>query len=276
MLSRTAEIVITPPGRSGAIDFRELFAYREVLVGRVRKNLKAKFGDFYLGYVWAVAQPVLVVTVFVWLRRVSSAQMNVSMPYGLWVLSGLLLWYYFVDATTAVSTSARRDASLLKKVYFPRLLTPAVPLFENLFPLLLGLVPLATMMAWYGSAPGWRLVLLPVVVVQVMALVLGTGCLWAAFSLRGTDMERVLRIAFYLGLFVSPVLYAPGGTPLLSAAWLQANPMWGTLLAFRSCLFAQQPFPLGAWGYSVIVSFLMLFIGVRAYRAAEAELLDSL
>ena len=276
MLSRAAEIVISPPGRGGAIDFRELFAYREVLVGRVRKNLKAQFGDLYLGYIWAVAQPLLVVSVFVWLRRVSSAQMNVAMPYALWVLSGLLLWYYFVDATTAVSSSARRDAALLKKVYFPRLLTPAVPLFEHLFPLLLGFLPLAAMMAWYGIGPGWRLALLPLVLAQVMALVLGTGCLWAALSLRGTDMERVLRIVFYVGLFVSPVLYAPGGTPLLSKAWLQANPMWGTLLAFRSCLFAREPFPLGAWGYSAIVSALTLVMGVRAYRAAEADLLDSL
>lgn len=270
------ETVIRAPSRMASLDFRELFAYRDLLFGRVRKNLKAQFGDMYLGYLWAVGQPIIVVAVFVWLKKASAAQMNVTLPYPLWVFSGLIVWYYFVEATTAVSSSARRDASLLKKVYFPRLLTPAVPVFEHLFTLVVGLVPLTLMMLWYGVRPGWQLVLLPLLVVQLMALVLGLGCLWSAWSLNGADLDRVLRHLFYVGLFLSPVLYAPGGSSVLASSWLHVNPMTGTLLAFRSCLFDGVPFPLRSWLYSAAVSAALLVIGVRKYRLAESDFLDQL
>ena len=276
MSAPTALTVIRPPDRSGALDLQELLAYRDVVLGRVGNNLKVQYGEAHLGYAWVVAQPLLVVAVFAWLRGASAARTNVTMPYTLWVLSGLLLWYYFVDATTAVAGSARRDASLLKKVYFPRLLSPAVPLLEHLFALGVGFLPLALMMSWYGVRPGWRLALLPLVMLQVMGLVLGLGCLWASWTLGGADVEKVLRHAFYLGLFVSPVLYAPGGSWLRDSAWLFANPMSGSLIAFRACLFRDVPFPAVPWAWSCAFTLAVLWIGVRAFRRAEADFLDTL
>jgi lipopolysaccharide transport system permease protein len=267
------EVVIRPPSELNALDLRELFAYRGLLLARVRKNIKAQFQDVHLGYAWAVAQPLMIVAVFVWLRKVTSADMNVTLPYPLYIFTGLILWYYFVNSTTAITESARRDAALTKRVHFPQLITPLVPLVQNLFELCVAAVPLMLMMLWYGVYPGWRLVLLPMVLAQCMALAMGAGCALAAWSLKGADLDRVLRQIFYIGLFLSPVLLAPRP----SWPWLYyVNPMAGTLLAFRACLFADFPFPVGAWLCALAASLAALLVGLRAFRRAESDFLDEL
>ena len=269
----STEIIIRPPSHADALRLKEILPYRDMILARLRKNIKVQFHDMYLGSAWAVAQPLTVVAVFVWLRRVTGANMNVDLPYPVYIFAGLILWYYFVNATTAVSSSARRDAALLKRVYFPRLITPLLALLEHLYELLLGFVPLVLMLLWYGIRPGWRLVLLPAVVLQVMALSLGAGTLWGAWSLRGADLDRVLRQVFYLGFFLSPVVLAP------ASSWSHLyylNPMAGALLAFRSCLAHDFPFPTGPFAFSVAFSLALLAVGLRTYRRAESDFLDQL
>ena len=80
----------------------------------------------------------------------------------------------------------------------------------------------------------------------------------------------------YVGLFVSPVVYAPDMIPARGQLLYFLNPVAGTLLAFRSVLFASQAFPGLRWAYSSLFSLVVLFIGVRAFQGAERHFADKL
>jgi lipopolysaccharide transport system permease protein len=269
-------IVIAPPSERLRLDWREYVRYRQLFKALVWRDIRVQFDETSLGLLWTCVRPLMYVAVFVAFRNLSKANTHVQIPYPLYIYSGLILWYYVLEALTKATAALRRDASLLTKVYYPRLITPAVPVVATLVSVLVPLVPLAFMMAWYGVATSWRLLALPLVILQCMALVLGVGATFAALTLSSRDWENVLRNALYLGMFVSPVVYGPEMIPRAVQPVYYANPMAGTLLAFRSCLFAPEPFPVGQWAYAAAVSVLVLVLGIRIFRAAESQFADRL
>lgn len=270
------EIIIRPISKLQSINFREIYKYRHMMWSMIRKDIRANFDDLYLGFFWAFARPLMMVMVFTLLKRFSGANMYVSIPYAVYVYSGLILWYYFLEAVNSTSRSIGKNAGLMKKVYFPRMITPVVPVVSSLYNFGLAIIPLAIMMLWHGIAPGWRLVLLPAVLLQCGILVIGIGTVFASLSLVSRDADRFLSLVLYIGLFVSPVIFAPDMIPKKAQIIYFLNPMAGTLLAFRSCMFADFPFPLEEWVYSLIFSFVILIIGTIIYRKTEFMFVDKL
>jgi lipopolysaccharide transport system permease protein len=271
-----AETLIRPAGEQPSFPLREYYGYRHLFAALVRRNIRLQFADMRFGFAWACMRPLLYVLVFVAFRRLSNANTRVATPYPVYLYSGLILWYYLLESLMATTTALQRDAALITKVYYPRLITLAVPVVANLWGLALASLPLLAMMAWYGITPGWPLLLLPVVILQMMAFVAGVGTVFASLTLYSRDWERFLSYVLYLGLFVSPVIYAPEMIPARARPVYFLNPLAGSLLAFRSALFALDPFPWRQWLYSAAASMVALAVGLRVFRAAEGQLADRL
>ena len=94
------EIVIRPQEKSHWLDFRELISFRGLLLRMSRRQVAAEFSELSLGVFWAVARPILMTLIFVFIRNLSSANTGVSVPYPAYLYSGLALWFFFVEATT--------------------------------------------------------------------------------------------------------------------------------------------------------------------------------
>jgi lipopolysaccharide transport system permease protein len=271
-----AVIHIRPPAPGFGVDLRELWQYRHLFAALVWRNVRIEFDATRLGSLWAVARPILFTVVFVLFRGLSGANTQVELPYALYVFSGLVLWMYFLDAATSSAGAIRLDSALLTKVYYPRLLTPLVPVVACLTNVGIAIVPLALMMAWHGVHPSWPILVLPVVLLQAMALALGVGTLVSSFSIENRDWERALAFALSIGLWVSPVIYAPSLIPQPYDTLYHLNPMVGLLLAFRASLFDGFPLPTWEWAYSVVCTFMVLALGLWAFRRTEAVLADRL
>jgi lipopolysaccharide transport system permease protein len=272
----TEEIVIKPPQGLGNLNLKEILKYRHLLWSMVWKDLRIQFDSTYFGFFWAISLPLTMVTVFTLFRRFSSANMHVSIAYPLYVYSGLILWFYFREAVMMTSRSVLKDAGLIKKIYFPRVLSPISTILTSLYPLLLSIIPLIIMMVWYSVFPNWRLLLLPIVLLQCMALIMGVGTISASASIKSKDGEKLLRLMLYLGLFISPVIFAPEMIPVHVRDIYYINPIAGTLLAFRACLFNNFDFPVWQFVYSTISSLIFLMIGITLFRKAEIYFADRL
>jgi lipopolysaccharide transport system permease protein len=270
------ETVIRPAKGFAQIDLRELWSYRALLASLTRRRLKSEFDQQYLAYVWAVARPLLMILLFSYFRHISSAKTGVDIPYPLYLYSGLILWFFFVETVNDTSTSVKANAALIQKVYFPRILTPLAAILSNLVMLSIAAVPLVLLMAGFGVWPGWNLLLLPLVLLQVALLIMGVGCIFAALGVGTADWDRFLSFALYIGLFVSPIIYSPAMLPEKAQLIYSLNPMSGTLLAFRSALFDGFPWPVGEWYYSLGFSVLIATVGVVVFQRAERNMSDRL
>jgi lipopolysaccharide transport system permease protein len=270
------EVVIRPTAAPLAAQLRELWLYRHLFMALVWRNVRVEFDATRLGSVWAFARPLMFAIVFSLFRNFSGANTHVELPYMVFVYSGLLLWTYFTDAATNAAGATRLDLTLLTKVYYPRLITPCVPVVAGLLTIAIGMVPLIGMMIWFEVHPGWQIVLLPAAILPCIMLALGLGMLVSAISLENRDWERVLGYGLTVGLWLSPVIYAPDMIPHAIRDWYHLNPVAGPLLAFRAALFDGVPFPLWEWTYSLIVSFAILLLGTWAFRRTEVRLADCL
>ena len=268
--------VIRPADTGPGINFRELWQYRHLFIALVRRNMRVEFDATRLGSIWGVVRPLLLGLVFVTFRNFSNADTREGLPYLVWVYTGLLFWTYFTDAATNAAVAVRNDAPLLTKVYYPRLLTPVVPIIAGLVILGIGMVPIIGMMFWYGIGPGWMIVLLPLVILQCIVLALGLGTIISSISIENRDWERLFIFGLTVALWLSPVIYAPEMIPAAFRNIYMLNPMVGLLLAFRAVLFEGFPVPVWEWAYSFGASVVLLIIGVWAFRRTEIRLMDRL
>ena len=268
--------VIKPPSNSLRFNFAEIYQYRHLMWNLVRRDIKVQFNQMYLGIFWATVRPLLMMSIFALFKTFSGANLHVFIPYSVYVYSGLILWFYFVEATTLTARSLEKNASLITKVYFPRIITMIVPGLASLYGLSVAIFPLLVMMVWQNVYPGWRIIGLPLIIFQCMILVLAVGLIFGSLSLDSKDFDRLLNQILYLGLYVSPVIFAPGLIPEAARPVYFLNPMAGILLAFRSSLFNDFPFPVSQWLYSVLATVLLLAIGLLIYHKVEAFIADKL
>ncbi|MBR8826625.1 MAG: ABC transporter permease [Gomphosphaeria aponina SAG 52.96 = DSM 107014] len=275
-LKPPTEIVIKPPSQSLKLDLREIYRFRHLIGNLVWRDIRVQFDAMYLGAFWATVRPLLMVAVFALFRNLSGANLYVPIPYAVYVYSGLILWFYFIEATTATSKSLEKNASLITKVYYPRVINLIVPAIASLYGLGVAMFPLLCMMLWQGVYPGWRILFLPFVLLQCMLLVNAVGTLFAALSLESKDFDKLLSQILYIGLYISPVIFAPGLIPEKARYLYFLNPIAGTLLAFRSSLFNDFPFPTWQWIYSIIATIVLLAIGLILYQRVEAFIADKL
>lgn len=273
---KTNEIIIRPPTKFAAISFRELWAYRSLLRSLVSRRIKSAFDQQSLAYVWPVFRPVLMVVLFTVFRDLSSAHTGVKIPYPLYVYAGLALWFYFIESVQATASSLKSNAGLIQKVYFPRILAPLSAIFANLYMFSVTVVPLVAMMLWFGDGPGLAVLMLPLVMLQVVALIFGIGAIFASLGLGSADWDKLLGFLLYIGLFVSPVIYDPSMLPDAHRLVYSLNPMVGSLMGFRASLFEGMDFPVLEWAYSTVVTLIVLSLGLLMFQHAEKRIVDRL
>jgi lipopolysaccharide transport system permease protein len=268
------ETIIRPPRRFAQIDLAELWAYRNLFRNLITRRLKTQFQEQALPWLWVVARPLIMLLVFVVFRHISNARTGVNIPYPLYLYSGLILWFYFLDAVSETALSIRQEVGLMSKVYFPRILAPLAAIAASTVRFAINILPLAALMFIFGEFPGWRLLLLPVVMIQLWLLIFGLGSLFAGLGVSSADWERFLGFSLYIGLFISPVMYAPSLLPHEAQIAYGANPMVGALMGFRSALFDGAAWPTGHFIYAAAFSVAIAIIGLLFFQWTEKHFVD--
>jgi len=274
--SGSVEILIRPPKGFSGINLKELWDYRGLLYVMIRRRIKAEFGQQYLAFVWPVFRPILMVILFSLFRNLSHAKTGVDIAYPLYVYGGLVLWFFFTEASLQTAAFIRQNAGLIQKVYFPRIIGALATVFANFVFFSITVVPLLFMMIWYGTFPGWHILLLPLVLLQVGFLIFGVGCIFATLSLASNDWDKLLGFLLYIGLFVSPVIYAPSMLSEHARIFYSFNPMVGLLMAFRSALFDGFPWPYATWLFSSVFVMVVACVGFFVFQRAEKHIVDRL
>ena len=257
------------------VDLRELWRFRELLFFLTWRDVKVRYKQTVLGVAWAVLQPLATMIVFtVFLGRMSGVSANIK-PYALFVFAGMLPWSFFAGAIGAASGSVVGNQQLVTKIYFPRLLIPVSAAGAGLVDLGVALGMLAVMMAWYGVAPGWGLLLLPAITLLLVVAALGVGTLLSALTVAYRDVRYVVPFAVQLWMFATPCIYMDaaevvGPRGLLA---LPLNPAYGLVLNFRQAVLG-GPLDVYALTVSGVVSVALLVLGCFYFRRVERGFAD--
>lgn len=270
-------LVTIEPGRTfGSAWIRELWAYRELLFFLAWRDVKVRYKQTALGVLWVVMQPLLMTLVFSVVLGVLARVPNDGLPYPVMVFAGLLPWTFFSNSITQSGASIVGNANLITKVYFPRLIIPTAAIAARLIDFAVAFVVLFGLMVFYGVAPTWHLVMIPILILLLAVLALGFGMLVAGLNVRYRDIAIMLPVLLQLWMFASPILYP---ARLVSEQWprgyrlYQLNPMVGMVDGFRAAVFGRA-FDWPALGQTAVIALLILAGSAYFFRRVERDFAD--
>jgi len=273
VFSRLSVTLIEPRRGWNMLNWRELWAYRELLWVLTARDVKVRYKQTVLGAAWAVIRPLLTMVIFSIVFGQLAKMPSDGYPYPVFVYAALLPWTFFSAAITSSGQSLVGSANLVSKVYFPRLIIPLSSIGAGLVDLAIATVVLLAMMAWYGVGFTWNLLAAPLLLAGVVFVALGVGTLLSALTVAYRDFTHLTPFLVQIWMYITPVIYPVALVPEQWRWLLYVNPMTGLIEAFRSA-FLGKPFDVGGIGLSFAVALAIFALGVAYFERVERRFAD--
>ena len=271
--------VITPHGSVFHIPWRELWEYRDLIYRFVHRDFVSRYKQTVFGSLWYVLQPLFTSLMFTLVFNKIAKISTGDIPPMLFFLAGTVCWSYFQSCVTQTASTFSANAGIFDKVYFPRLAVPISQLISNLIGLGMQMFLFLIFYIYYlwqgaGIEMGWRIIVLPVLILQMAALGLGVGCLVSGLTTRFRDLQIMLGFFMQLWMYASCVAYPLSSVPE-NLRWLFAlNPMVFIIEGFRFAFMGQGTVYLWQICASMVVSIVVVFFGLALFNKMERTCVD--
>ncbi|RMF73814.1 MAG: ABC transporter permease [Planctomycetota bacterium] len=273
--SSASPAVIITAGRGSLLGgLRELWDSRELLGFLAWRDIRVRYSQTLIGVAWALLEPLIGVLIFTLIFHRVAGFEPTSAPYPLYCLSALIVWSFFGRAMRDISVSFVANATLLRKIYFPRLVLPLAVVGASLVDFGCAAVMYLGMLVAYGVAPTWTLALLPVWLALAGVVVLGVGLALAALNVWFRDVTQALPFLIQVWMFATPVVYPLDAIPSKWQAIYRLNPMVGVIEGARWSLLPDYAFDPSLLISTVVVGAALLALGLFGYQRAERGLAD--
>jgi ABC-2 type transport system permease protein len=272
----------------------------ELLAELVRKDLKVKYKNSALGFVWSMANPLLYLAVF---TLVFTFFLPNGVPkFAVLFMSGFLVWSFFNSATLHATGAVVGNANLVKKVRFPRLVLPLASVgFAGVHFVLQLLVFFVFLVPFYPDAFGAHLWLLAPVLAVAVAFTVAMSLLASALNVRYRDVQHLLEIVMLAWFWITPIVYpvtvvrdrlAEEGLLWMFKLYM-ANPMTAVVVAAQRAIYnhpvvatdtgPRQVLPAGGYGFylqwlavAAAISAVLLAVGLWTFRRLQADFAEEL
>lgn len=275
--------VVIEPGSGSQNYWGDLWQYRGLLLFLAWRDLAVRYKQTTIGVLWAVVRPLLTIGAMWFIGWLFGSNVPEGTPRILIVCAATLPWQFFATSFSETANSLVANSNLLTKVYFPRLILPFSTVLVSAIDLLVALLIMVVLMAFYAYLPGPEVVLLPVFILLTLVSSLGAGLLIAALNVKYRDFRYLIPFIVQFGLYVTPVAFTSQdvfGNPDIPEAlkYLYAcNPMVAAVDGFRYALFgASQPIHWVGFGISSGISLVLLIIGIVYFRRTERGFADTI
>jgi lipopolysaccharide transport system permease protein len=275
------ETVIRPSRGWVSPKLGEVWRYRELLIFLMWRDIKVRYQQTVLGVTWAFIQPFFTMLVFsLFFGRLGGMdQRTGDIPYPLYTFAALLPWTFFAFALAQSSDSLVSNSNLIKKVYFPRLITPFAAVSAGAIDFGIAFLTLLVMQVGYAAAgepvwPTWRVVFLPAFLLLALTTSLGVGLWLSALNVQFRDVRYTLPFLTQLWLFLTPIAYPASIVPEVWRPVYGLNPMVGVVEGFRWALLGAGDGPSLMLLASAVMSAAILVSGLYYFRRMEKTFAD--
>jgi lipopolysaccharide transport system permease protein len=255
------------------IDFKELYRYKDLFWFLTIRGVKAKYAQSILGVSWAIIQPLvttlLFTIVFGKLAKVSSQ----GVPYAVFSFIALLPWTYFSNTLTDSSNALVQNASMITKVYFPRIILPLSVALSRMLDFVIGIFVLIGFMLYYQIQPSVWIIITPILIIILLLTSLGCGMFLSAMSIQYRDVKHAMTFFVQLLIYAAPVVYSANAIPEKWRFWYALNPMVGVIEGFRSVLLDKEVPWYWIWEGS-FVALILFSLGAFYFRKMEKVFAD--
>ena len=241
------------------------FSYTELVRNLVLKDLKLKYRDSALGFLWSLANPLLLILVY---SFVFTRMLRVDTPdFPYFLLVGILPWNFFAQSLMMSTGSVIDNANLIRKVWLPIEVFPIATVLFNLAQFLLALAVLLplTLVLFHSSVSWSLLAFFPLLILHVL-FTLGLCFCFATATVFFRDVKHFTEIFLMLLFWLTPIIYDVRGLPDGLRTVVFMNPVSFFITSYQDIFYRQSfpdPFKVAALCF---ISLLSLAVGYTVFR----------
>lgn len=267
-------IINSNPVKFGAY-LRSIHSYRHLIFSFAKRDLKTRFVQTKLGFLWMIIQPLIALAIFtIFFDQLIQLETG-NVPYVAFAFSGMTIWYFFTNMVNSAGTALINSQELIRKVYFPKILLPISKVVVTTVEFFVAFSLLIIIMLFLGLDFSPKIIFLPVA--MVMTILVGSCvAIWLnILTVKKRDLQHLIPYLTNFGIWITPVFYPTSLIPEAFRDYIYfVNPIATTIDFLRSLLF-DLPFE---WMYfiSFIPVFFLLIVGIRIFKNLERNIVDFL
>jgi lipopolysaccharide transport system permease protein len=268
--------LVIEPGLAERHYWRDLWRFRELFFVLAWRDVAVRYKQTVIGVAWALIQPVATLVVFtIIFGKVANLPTDGEVPYALLVFAGMLPWQLFSTSLSGAAGSLIGNASLISKVYFPRLIVPLSAIVVTLVDFFISFFILLCLMIWYGFGLSWHILCLPFFIAMAFFASIGPGLWIASLNVKYRDFRYIIPFIVQFGLYVSPVGFSSQVIPEKWRLLYSLNPIVGVIDGFRwAILGGQSKLSLPSFILGWLIILLFLWLGINQFRKVERSFAD--
>ena len=254
--------------------FKNLYSYRELLKTNVKKEIRGKYKNSFLGVLWSFFNPLLQIAVYaiVFPLILRNTQEN----YLIFLCSGLIPWTFFATSISRSAFTMVENGNILKKVYFPREILPISVVTSETVNFLISTVIIMGFVIFGGLGISKYLLFYPLVLIAQYLLILAISFIVSSISVYIRDLQHLIGVALQLLFYAAPIVYAPESIPQEFKWILDINPMTYIINGYRSIFYNQTMPDILSLGILIVVSIIFCVIGYLIFNRLQKGFAEQL
>lgn len=275
MMEPSQQVVIVEPKSVKKEYLRDLYRFRELIYFFSLRDIIVRYRQAFFGISWALFRPVMTMLMFSLIFGRIAHLPSDNIPYGIFVLAGMVPWQLFANTTVDACNSLLNNAHMITKIYFPRMIIPLSQIIVHLVDFLISILFVAFLMVYYQIKPTYSILFFPLFVFMIIALCIGSGFWLSALTVKYRDFRIIVPFVIQFGMFLSPVGYGTFLIPDELKLIYFLNPLAGIVDGFRWSLFGiSYPTCIFSIASSLLITTALLISGFLYFRSVERFFAD--
>ena len=217
--------------------FKNLYNYRELLKTNIKKEIRGKYKNSFLGVLWSFLNPLLQIAVYaiVFPLILRNTQEN----YVIFLCCGLIPWTFFSSAIVRSASTMIENGNIVKKVYFPREILPISVVSSECVNFIISTIIIIAFVIFGGLGISKYVIYYPIILLVQYILTLAIAFIMSSVTVYFRDLQHLIGVALQLLFYAAPIVYAPESIPEGFAWILNINPMTYIINGYRDIFYNQ-------------------------------------
>lgn len=254
--------------------FKNLYNYRELLKTSVKKEIRGKYKNSFLGVLWSFLNPLLQIAVYalVFPLILKNTQEN----YVIFLCCGLIPWTFFATAINRSAFTMIENGNIIKKVYFPREILPISVVTSETVNFLISTIIIIAFVIFGGLGLTKYVLIYPIILIAQYLLVLGLSFIISSVCVYFRDLQHLIGIAIQLLFYATPIVYAADTIPTEFAWILKINPMSYIINAYRDIFYNQTMPQILPLLILIVITIVICIIGYLIFNKLQKGFAEEL
>ena len=246
---------------------KNIYQYRELLKTNIKKEIRGRYKNSFLGILWSFINPLLQLAVYAVIFPLILK--DGPQPYVVFLCTGLIPWTFFTTTVSQAAFTMIANGNIVKKVYFPREILPIAVVTSNTINFLISTVIILAFVIFYGVGISKYIILYPFILLIQYVLSLGISFIVSSVTVYLRDLEHLIAIALQVAFYATPIVYVLDSIPPEFKGIMALNPMAHIITAYRDIFYYQTMPDLKILGIVLALSIILCIVGYWIFNKLQ-------